>query len=465
MVSNREPYSHEKTKREIVCKKTVGGVVSALDPLMQKHGGAWIAWGSGSADFELCNSKNEVLVPEENPKYTLKRVALSKEEVTDYYEGFSNRVLWPLFHLFVEKMHPKEEYWDAYCKVNKKFARMAIDEINDKDDLIWIQDYHLSLVPRFIRDARPDAKIAFFWHIPWPPWEVFGSLPQRNEVLEGLLNCDMIGFHTSSYVRNFMGCAVKKPDVKLDTKKRITTFQDNKTKIRYFPLGISYKDFASPAESKKITKKAAKLKKMHNDRNFILGIDRLDYTKGILDRIKAFELFLEQCPEYREKVVLVQIASPSRNKIEEYCTMKKEIDEAVGSINGRFGNDGWTPLMYFSRKISQQSLLAYYNAADVGLLTPLRDGMNLIAKEFTAAKDESGVLILSEFAGAAEELNEALIVNPFDIQATAWAIKTAIEMPAEEKKQRFQSMKKKVREHDAEWWLNNFLEEWKKTYA
>lgn len=464
MVSNREPYVHEKTKKGIVCKKSLGGLVSALDPLMRDYKGVWIAWGSGNADFTVCNSKNEVLVPEENPKYILKRIKLSEDEVKDYYRGFSNRVLWPLFHLFVEKMHCSIEYWNSYCRVNEKFAHTVIDEI-DKDDLIWIHDYHLSLVPRFIRAVRPDAKIAFFWHIPWPPWEIFGSLPQSNELLEGLLNSDLIGFHTLPYVRNFMGCAVKKPGVTLDTKRRIVTTSNNKTKIRHFPLGISYKDFAYSPHTQYATKKAANLKKMYKERSLILGMDRLDYTKGILDRLKAFEFFLEQYPEFREKVVLVQIASPSRNKINEYCAMKKEIDEAVGNINGRFGNDEWTPVMYFSRMMTQQSLLAYYKAADVSLITPLRDGMNLIAKEYTASKDDDGVLILSEFAGAAEELNEALIVNPYDIQATAGAIKTAVEMPAVEKKQRFQAMKEKVKERDSEWWLENFLKEWEKTYV
>lgn len=464
MVTNREPYSHHKTKNGIVCRKSLGGVVSALDPLIKKHKGIWIAWGSGNADFKVCDSEDKILVPEEKPQYVLKRIPLTKKEIENYYRGFSNRVLWPLFHLFVEKMDPKEEYWDNYRRVNRKFAQTVLKEMK-KDEWIWIHDYHLALVPYFIRKEQPDAKIAFFWHIPWPPWEVFGSLPQRNNLLEGLLNSDLIGFHTSSYVNNFMECAVTQPDVKIDIRKRIIRLDYNKTKIQHVPLGISYKDFADSVLSQNAVKKARKLKTLHKNRNIILGLDRLDYTKGILDRLKSYEYFLEQYPEFREKVVLVQIASPSRSKIDEYCAMKKEIDEAVGNINGRFGNEEWTPVVYFSRKMTQQSLLAYYKAADVSLLTPLRDGMNLIAKEYTASKDDDGVLILSEFAGAAEELQEALLVNPFDIQATAGAIKTAVEMPTEEKKQRFHSLKKKVKEHDAEWWLDNFLQEWEKTYA
>jgi trehalose 6-phosphate synthase len=262
-----------------------------------------------------------------------------------------------------------------------------------------------------------------------------------------------------------MDCANKYPEVKMDVKKKIITSSNNKTRIKHFPLGISYKDYSILAQSENVIKKAIKLKKMHKDRKLILGIDRLDYTKGILDRIKGYEYFLEQNPKFRKKVVLVQIATPSRNNIEEYSIMKKEIDEAVGDINSRFGREDWTPIQYFYRKIPQQSLLAYYKAADVGLLTPIRDGMNLIAKEFTAAKDEDGVLILSEFAGAAEELNEAITVNPYDLQEIAGAIKTAVEMPVHEKIQRFQSMKKKIKKFNAHWWLSNFLDEWEKSYA
>jgi trehalose 6-phosphate synthase len=463
MVTNREPYSHNKTKKGIMCRKSLGGVVSALDPLMKKHKGKWIAWGSGSADFTVCDSENRVLVPEKNPKYVLKRVHLSKKEIDNYYHGYSNSVLWPLFHLFVEKMDPREEYFHDYVKVNKKFAQSVLDEMSD-EDLIWIHDYHLTLVPKFIKKEKPNAKIGFFWHIPWPPWEAFGSLSQRNEIIEGLLSCDLIGFHTSHYVKKFFECAEKNPEIKIDLEKGIITSHDNITKIKHFPLGISYKDFADSALSHAAEKKAKTLKKLHKNRSIILGLDRLDYTKGILNRLKAYEYFLDQNPELREKVVLVQIASPSRDKIDEYHNMKKEIDEAVGNINGRYGNEEWTPVMYFSRRMTQQSLLAYYKAADVSLLTPLRDGMNLIAKEYTASKDDDGVLILSEFAGASEELKEALLVNPFNIQETANIIKTAVEMPSEEKKQRFQILKEKVKLHDSEWWLDCFLKEWDKTY-
>jgi trehalose 6-phosphate synthase/phosphatase len=442
----------------------MGGVISALDPLMQKHKGLWIAWGSGSADFLVTNSKKIIKVPPENPTYLLKRIPLTKNEIENYYHGFSNRVLWPLFHLFIEKMKPKESYWNAYRKVNKKFAQNVLNEL-EYDDLIWIHDYHLSLVPFFIKQKEPEAKIAFFWHIPWPPWEIYYTLPWGNQLLEGILMSDFVGFHTSSYVSNFMNCAERQPDVTIDAKKKMIHFKDHKTKIKQFPLGIAYKEYHQRANSPTVLKKTAKLKKLYGTKKLILGIDRLDYTKGILDRIKAFELLLEENPKYRENVVLVQIASPSRGKIEEYCAMKKEIDEAVGRINGKYRNETWTPVMYFFKEIPQSSLLAYYRASDIGLLTPLRDGMNLIAKEFIASNDDDSVLILSEFAGASEELTNAINVNPYDIHSMTGAIKTAMDMLPEERKYRFTAMKKKVKNHDSEWWYSNFLREWEQLYA
>jgi trehalose 6-phosphate synthase/phosphatase len=442
----------------------MGGVISALDPLMQQHRGMWIAWGSGNADFLVTDQKKIIKVPPEKPTYKLKRIPLTKKEIENYYHGFSNRVLWPLFHLFIEKMHPKERYWNAYRRVNKKFAESVLDEMK-RDDLIWIHDYHLSLVPFFIKQEEPKAKIAFFWHIPWPPWEIFYTLPWRNQLLEGILMSDFIGFHTSSYVTNFMNCAERQPGAKLNLKKKMVYCKEHKTRIRHFPLGIAYNEYHRRANSPTVLKKAVKLKKLYGHKKLILGIDRLDYTKGILDRIKAFELLLEENPQYREKVVLVQIASPSRDKIEEYRSMKKEIDEAVGRINGKYRSETWTPVMYFSKEISQNSLLSYYRVADIGLLTPLRDGMNLIAKEFIASNNENTVLILSEFAGASEELTDALLVNPYNLHAIAGAIKTAVDMPTEEKIRRFQAMRQNVRDHDAEWWYSNFLKEWERMYA
>ncbi|MEF8879365.1 MAG: trehalose-6-phosphate synthase [Candidatus Thermoplasmatota archaeon] len=470
LVSNRQSYSHKETENGIICKKSVGGLVSALDPLIHDRGGLWVAWGSGDADFKVCNKENEVLVPENDPSYMIKRIKLSDEEVENYYRGFANRVLWPLFHLFIEKMHWKQKYWDTYQSVNKKFADTIVDVMNKDgrdDHLIWIHDYHLSLAPYYIKNRKPNAKIAFFWHIPWPPWEVFGSLPARDEIIQGLLSCELLGFHTKPYVQNFLQSADKKRNTRVYTYEEgnFVEYDNHKTKIQSFPLGISYKDYAGEAKKPDIAKKAEKLKDRHQAEKLILGIDRLDYTKGILYRLKAYESFLENNPDAtKEEATLVQIATPSRYEIEEYSNMKKEIDETVGRINARFRTEEWTPVKYFFRRIPQELLLAYYRAADVGLLTPIRDGMNLISKEFIASNQKNGMLILSEFAGASEELKEALIVNPYDIKETANAIKKAIEMPRSERKQRCKKLKEKVKKYDSTWWVNSFFKEWKQLY-
>lgn len=467
MVTNREPYQHEKTDDGIVCRRSVGGVTSALDPLMQKKGGLWVAWGSGEADFSVTNSDGKVLVPEENLGYMLRRIWLSEKEVENYYRGFANRVLWPLCHLFVEKMHWREEYWETYQKINKKFADVVLEEI-EKDDkhenMVWVHDYHLPLVPYYIKKVKPETKISYFWHIPWPPWEVFGSMPQREKILHGLLQNDLIGFHTMSYVGNFLNSSEKNPDIEVDKKNLVVKTDGNITKIKNFPLGISIKDYEGESKRDKIIEKSKEIRNRHSAEKLILGIDRLDYTKGILYRLKAFEKFLEKNPDKRNKATLVQIATPSRYEIEEYSTMKKEIDETVGRINARFRTEEWAPVKYYFRKIPQDSLLAYYQAADVALLTPIRDGMNLISKEFIASNDNNSMLILSEFAGASEELTEALRVNPYDIDATADAIKNAIEMPTEEKSMRCKKLKEKIKKHDSTWWVDTFLDSWEQLY-
>ncbi len=463
LVTNREPYSHEKQNSSITVKKSIGGVVSALDPLMQQSKGTWIAWGSGDADFVVTDPDNKVLVPEENPKYFLKRVKLTNQEVTRYYKGYANRVLWPLFHYFIEKMHPAEQYWETYYNVNKKFADAVLKELNE-DEQIWIHDYHLALVPHFIKYHKPQAKIAFFWHIPWPPWEIFNVLPQRNEILNGILQSDLLGLHTKSYVKNFTGCALRQPDIQYNSQTKTLDLGDHTIKIKCFPLGISYDSYAHPPLNDRITKKAHIIKKLYNVNTLILGIDRLDYTKGIMNRIKAFEYLIKTYPEYRENTTLVQIATPSRDTVDEYQLMKKEIDETIGSINAEFRTELWTPIMYFYRRVSDQLLITYYKSADIGLLTPLRDGMNLISKEFIAAKQKDGMLILSEFTGASELLNESIIVNPYDIQSTGEAIKKAIDMPLNEKQHRFNKLHEKVKTFDSKWWLQNFLQEWNKIY-
>ena len=462
LVSNREPYIHEKSRKGIMCKRAMGGLVSTLDPVMQSYGGTWVAWGSGDADFEVTDSQNRVQVPCENPRYMLKRVRLSEREISRYYYGFSNRVLWPISHLFIEKAYFNSEYWRAYRRVNAKFAKVVLDEAAS-DDMIWVHDYHLSMVPRFIRDANEDAKIAFFWHIPWPPWEVFGSLPWRGEIIEGLLSSDLIGFHTQPYVKNFMECA-ERLGASIDRRRGIVKLSDREVRVKAFPIGIDHGQLASFSSSKKMGKKAKILRRLLRAKYLILGVDRLDYTKGILNRLRAFGGFLEKYPEFIGKVVFVQITTPSRTRVEEYRKMKREIDEIVGRINGRFQKVDWIPIRYFYRSIPRERLLAYYLAADVALVTPLIDGMNLVAKEYITTKGDSGTLILSEFTGAAKELKEAILVNPYDTEDIIEALKKALEMSPVEKRQRFEALKQKVKKHDIYWWSERFFGEWRKMY-
>jgi trehalose 6-phosphate synthase len=458
LLSNREPYVHEKTKTNIKCKMSVGGLVSALDSVMQSCQGTWIAWGSGNADREVCGSESKVLVPEENPRYTLKRIWLSKKEVSNYYYGFCNRILWPISHLFREKARFKKEYWRAYRNVNNKFTRSVLEEIKSGDN-VWVQDFHLCLVPELLRDKGDDINIAHFWHIPFPPWEIFSTIPWRREILKGLLGCDLIGFHTSSYVDNFQDCVKREFSADIFEATGEIEWENRRVKVEAFPIGIDYDRYRALASSTEVGAHTFKLRRRIRSERIIFGIDRLDYTKGILNRLLAFERFLETNPRYRGRVVFVQVASPSRTKVWEYRMMKREIDENVGRINGRFQTPNWAPIIYIYRYIPTEELMSFYQVADIAMITPLIDGMNLVAKEYVAVKDD-GVLILSEFAGASQEMKDAILVNPHDIDKTAKAITKSLNMSKAERERRIRVLREKIKNHDVHWWLNRFLEEW-----
>ena len=461
LASNREPYIHKKrTDGNIVCVRGSGGLVAALDPVMRSTGGLWVAWGSGNVDFTISDYRGRVKVPPEKPSYTLKRIRLSSRDVTQYYYGFSNRVMWPIFCLFLDKAHFATDFWKSYQRVNEKFARAIVEEAK-AEDLVWVHDYHLSLVPRLIRNLADDVEIAFFWHIPWPPPEAFFAIPWGREILEGLLESDLIGFQTQSHVKNFIECAEKKLNASFDG--RVLKTDDREVVVKAIPIGVDYRELAR--YSRKMVKRASRLRRRLPVEHLILGVDRIDYTKGILNKLCAFEMFLERNPVLQGKVSLVQLAAPSRTRIPEYREMKTKVDETVARINGRFQTMTWVPVRYFYRQIPQERLIAYYNAADVALITSLADGMNLVAKEYIAAKvNGDGVLILSQFAGAAEELSEAIIVNPYDVEGLAEAIKEALEMPYAKRKQRMNRLKEKVKKHDIYWWLETFLSEWRSIY-
>lgn len=469
LVSNREPYVHEKVRGKITVSRSIGGVVSALDPMMQACGGTWIAWGSGNADFEVTdNSKIEI--EKEIGNYTLKRIWLSEKEKENYYNGFSNRTLWPVSHHFSGKMSLNSAYWKAYQKVNQKFAKAVIDEFDRKTDevMVWVHDYHLALVPRLVRTEIPGARLAFFWHIVWPSLETFQRLPWRKEILKGLLGNDLIGFHTKTYADNFMHCVERYTPYKVQWEHKQIVVNERRVNVGIFPIGIDYhkiRDFAASDEVTKISKRLIRKLTKSNNCSIIFGIDRLDYTKGVWDRLKAYERFLKKYPKYRKKVIFVQLVTPSRSKVTEYKEMKRSIDQTVGRINAELQRADWTPIHSYYRVFSDELLTAYYKIADVALVTPLADGMNLVSKEFIAANKGDGALILSEFTGAAESLKKSLIVNPYDTENVADAIKNAVEMSVDEKRYRMNVLTEQVKSFDVYWWLKKFFTKWSSIYV
>lgn len=460
LISNGEPYVHEEDENGISCRKLPGGLTTGLDPLMMKEKGLWIAWGRGKDDFKIVDQENRVKVPDEEG-YTLKRIKLSKEELNGFYYGFSNETLWPVCHNFIDKAIFKQEYWTIYQDVNKKYAKATLEE-TDEDDLIWVHDYHLTLLPNLLRQERSNAKISLFWHIPWPSWESFSTLPWKREIMEGILASDFIGFHTPHLVSNFLSCAAKL-GADINHERGTIIYDGHKTVVTAVPLGVDYEKLSSYSKKCDIEKNCKDIKGYYHAEKLIFGVDRLDYTKGILERLLAMERLFEKHPEYIGKVTLVQRISPSRTQVEEYRKMREEINRKIAEINGRFQIDEWVPIKYFHGSVPQKDLLPYFQAADIALITPLIDGMNLVAKEYLAVK-KNGILILSEFAGASDTLKEAIKVNPYNIEEVADSIHYALKIPGEEKINRYSELESKVSKYDINWWRNVFLERWKKIY-
>ncbi len=457
VVSNREPYIHERNKKGIRCKVPIGGLVTALDPVMQKAGGVWIAWGSGSADAETADERGRLMVPENDPRYTLRRIWLDPKEINEYYYGFSNRIIWPVCHLFQEKARLETEYWETYKEVNHRFMEAVVEEAG-ADDPIWIQDVHFALLPSALREDLPNNNIALFWHIPFPPWETFSCIPWRKEILGGLLGANLLGFHTASYAANFLN-SVRKEFPEAQVSASAIRYDGRTTRVRPYPIGIDYAGYRALSEKESLKRRANQLRSKMHVQHIIVGVDRLDYTKGIMNRLLAFERFLETHPKFIGKVSFIQVASPTRSAITEYRDMKREIEENVGRINGRFQQPQWTPIIYINRSVPGDEIMMLYRIADVAMVTPIIDGMNLVAKEYVTVND-NGVLILSEFAGASEEMNQAIIVNPYDVDSMSAAIKKALSMTSEERARHIALLRGIVKEHDIFWWLDTFLEDW-----
>lgn len=460
VVSNREPYIHKKTGLSVKAEKPAGGVVSALDDILKVTGGTWVAWGSGSGDRDVVDNKICVRVPPENPSYTLKRVWLTPSEADNYYHGYSNQVLWPLCHITLDRVYFRKRFWEDYKRVNQYFAD-AIFEEADEDSIVWVHDYHLCLVPLLLREKMPYLTVAHFWHIPWPDWSVFRVCPHAKEILEGLLGNDLIGFQIPLFVKNFLDCVREYLDADIDYQRAAINYKGHTTRLKSFPISIDYEKFNSMASSPITLRMIENIKEKYGlkMRYTGIGVDRLEYTKALIKRLQALNLFFERYERYRRKFTFIQIAVPTRIK-EPYISYKKTVEELVKKINERYSIGNWEPIIYIDTKIEHKDLVAYYRMADVAIISSVYDGMNLVAKEYAASQvDENGVLILSELAGAADELNGAMLVNPYDIEGFSDCIREALIMPEKEKRARMKALRMQITENDIYKWILDFLHE------
>ncbi len=461
VVSNREPYMHIRKGKEIECIVPASGLVTAIEPVLKACGGTWIAQGSGSADRETVDQDDKLKVPPEEPQYVLKRIWVDKKLEDGFYSGFSNEGLWPLCHIAHTRPIFREEDWNAYKTVNMKFATAVLKEIEDvSEPSILIQDYHFALIPEMIKSKRPDARVAIFWHIPWPNPESFGICPWQREVLQGMLGADIIGFHTQFHCNNFIESVDRFLESRIDYEHFTVNREGHTSWIKPFPISIDFNSSSGASSEIKETKESL-LKKYNIQADYIgVGVDRLDYTKGIVERFRAVEHLLEKNPKYVGKFAFVELGAPSRTMIPKYKEFIDEVTQVTEKINGRFRTKNWQPILLLMKHHSHAEILPFYKFADLCLVTSLHDGMNLVAKEYISAKDnEQGVLILSQFTGASRELTDAFIINPYDIGQTAEAIKQALEMPLSAQKERMQRMRQRLQDHNIYRWASELVKE------
>jgi trehalose 6-phosphate synthase len=465
VVSNREPYAHQRNGKELEVIVPPSGLVSALEPVLYACDGTWIAHGSGDADTEVVDANDHLRVPPDDPRYTLRRVWLSKEEEEGYYYGFANEGLWPLCHIAHTRPIFRAQDWQHYQDVNRKFTAAVLEEIKDTPKpVVLVQDYHFALLPRMIKEKRPDARVAIFWHIPWPNVEAFSICPWQRQLVDGLLGADLIGFHIQSHCNNFLQTVDRVVESRSDWEHFSVLRQNHRTIVRPFPISVDLTDDESVERDNHGVNYLERSALMHSlglEAAFMgIGVDRVDYTKGILERFRAIERFLEKYPKYQGQFTFVQIGAPSRTHIKRYHDLLAEVEAEAERINWRFQTGKWKPIVSLNRQHSHEEIERYYSAADLCLVTSLHDGMNLVAKEFLAARrDERGVLILSQFTGAARELRDALLVNPYDVDQTAEAIRAALEMEPEEKQLRMHRMRRVIKEHNIYRWAGSLITE------
>ena len=463
VASNREPYTHSYgDDGEVTVSRPAGGLTAALDPIMQELSGTWVAWGSGDADFDVADDEGRVAVPPEDPAYEVRRLHLTDRQLSGYYYGFSNQVLWPLCHGMPTRATFDDEFWDFYTDVNETFADALVDSATTADPVVWFQDYHLAHAPRHVREELPEAFLTQFWHVPWPSWETFRSCPQHRELLTGLLANDVLGFHDETYCESFFECVrAAFDDATVDEDAGEVTYAGHTTRVQSQPLGIDADAHAELAATEEAESFWASFQEAHALGDQVaVGVDRLDYTKGILQRLDALEHLWTHNPERRGTLTYVQKGSESRSRIDEYRELQADVERRVEEVNDRFGTEDWTPVVYDSSYYDREELAALYRRADVALVSPLRDGMNLVAKEYVASQlGDDGVLVLSEFAGAAEALGEeALVVNPNDTAAFATAVEAALSMPERTRRRRMRALRRRVHGQDTDAWIDRQFE-------
>jgi alpha,alpha-trehalose-phosphate synthase [UDP-forming] len=465
VVSNREPYMHIHQGKGIEAIVPASGLVTALEPVLRACDGVWIAFGSGDADRETVDAHDRLRVPLDKPEYTMRRVWLSKEEEEGYYYGFSNEGLWPLCHIAHTRPVFRATDWQSYQLANRKFADAVLEEMTGTEKpLLLVQDYHFALLPRMVKEARPDARIAIFWHIPWPNPEAFGICPWQHELLDGLLGADLIGFHIQAHCNNFLETVDRALESQIEWERFAVKRHGRVTSVHPFPISVDVREAQADAEvlpESLYVLRSRLLKNLGIEATFLgIGVDRVDYTKGLIERFSGIERFLEKWPAYRGKFTFVQIGAPSRTHIKRYQDFLQQVKAEAARINAAFQTQNWRPIVLLTRHHSHSEILPYYRAADFCMVTSIHDGMNLVAKEFVASREDSeGALILSQFTGASRELRDAIIVNPYDTEQLSEAIRTALEMDSRERQTRMRQMRRIVKEHNVYRWAGSLIAE------
>jgi trehalose 6-phosphate synthase/phosphatase len=457
IVSNREPYIHRRGANGLKVDRPAGGLVAALDPVMQEASGTWIAWGDGDADYDVTDSHGRISVPPDTARYTLKRISLTRAEVEGFYYGYANQALWPLCHMAMEQARFRDGYWATYTAVNRRFAE-AVQAEADGRAVVWIHDYHLALCPRDIRRLRPELFLMQFWHVPWPAWDVFRICPQRAELLDGLLANDLIAFQHPRHVEHFLECVERELGARVD--EDVVEYNGRMIQVQALPISVDVAMLEQTSRSTRCERWMARLRRRFrlDGRSVVVSVDRLDYTKGIPERLRAIDLFFRRHPEHRSRVVFIQKTAPSRTRIKAYRDLQAQVEQAIARLNATYGTADWQPVISMPTPLPPAGMAALYRLGDLCVVSSLQDGMNLVAKEFIACQvDCRGALLLSELTGARDELSWAIPINPYDVEGCAEAIAQGLAMPVEERRRRMEHLRAYLTDHDIFQWVSQHL--------